>query len=68
MRDKYGIMSATLKDLARETGLSTAAIPKYLNGARLREKNRIAIEQAIQKPVICYNQDRQNVTGGKMLV
>lgn len=42
-------MPATLKDIAKETGLSTATISKYLNGAKLREKNRIAIEQAIHK-------------------
>ena len=42
-------MPATLKDIAKETGLSTATISKYLNGAKLREKNRIAIEQAIRK-------------------
>lgn len=31
-------MPATLKDIAKETGLSTATISKYLNGAKLREK------------------------------
>ena len=42
-------MAATIKDIARETGLSLATISKYLNGGELREKNRIAVEAAIQK-------------------
>lgn len=31
-------MAATIKDIARETGLSLATISKYLNGGNLREK------------------------------
>ena len=42
-------MAATIKDIARETGLSLATISKYLNGGNLREKNRVAIEAAIKK-------------------
>ncbi|HBC27086.1 MAG TPA: LacI family transcriptional regulator, partial [Ruminococcaceae bacterium] len=42
-------MSATIKDIARETGLSIATISKYMNGATLREKNRVAIERAVKK-------------------
>ena len=42
-------MAATIKDIARETGLSLATISKYLNGGNLREKNRAAIEAAIKK-------------------
>lgn len=42
-------MAATIKDIARETGLSLATISKYLNGGSLREKNRAAIEAAIKK-------------------
>ena len=41
-------MAATIKDIARETGLSLATISKYLNGGNLREKNRVAIEAAIK--------------------
>jgi LacI family transcriptional regulator len=40
---------ATIKDIARETGLGLATISKYINGGRVKEKNRIAIEQAIEK-------------------
>lgn len=42
-------MSATLKDIARETGLSVATISKYVNGAVLKERNRILVEEAIEK-------------------
>lgn len=42
-------MSATMKDIARETGLGLATISSYLNGGNVREKNRIKIEAAIEK-------------------
>lgn len=42
-------MSVTLHDIARETGLSTSTISKYINGVKLKEKNRIAVEQAIER-------------------
>ncbi|MDL2233721.1 LacI family transcriptional regulator [Ruminococcaceae bacterium OttesenSCG-928-L11] len=40
---------ATIKDIARETGLGLATISKYLNGGTVREKNRLAIEAAVDK-------------------
>lgn len=42
-------MAATIKDIARETGLSIATVSKYINGGKLREKNRAAIERAVKK-------------------
>lgn len=42
-------MATTLKDIARETGLSVATISKYVNGVPLKEKNRAAVERAIKK-------------------
>lgn len=42
-------MAATLKDIARETGLSIATVSKYINGIKLKEVNQIAIEEAIKK-------------------
>lgn len=42
-------MGATIKDIARETGLGLATISSYLNGRNVREKNRIKIEAAIEK-------------------
>lgn len=42
-------MAATIKDIARRTGLGLATISSYLNGGNVREKNRIKIEQAIEE-------------------
>ena len=42
-------MAATMKDLARETGLGLATISKYINGGTVREKNRVLIEAAAKK-------------------
>lgn len=38
---------ATIKDIAKETGLGLATISSYLNGGNVREKNRVKIEKAI---------------------
>lgn len=42
-------MAKTYKDIQASTGLSLSTISKYFNGGTLREENRRAIEQAIQK-------------------
>lgn len=42
-------MAATMKDLARETGLGLATLSKYFNGGTVREKNRALIETAVKK-------------------
>ena len=42
-------MASTIKDIAKETGLSLSTISKYLNGGVVRAKNRAAIERAIVK-------------------
>ena len=42
-------MGATMKDIARRTGLGLATISSYLNGGNVREKNRIKIEEAIKE-------------------
>lgn len=39
---------ATIKDVAKETGLSLGTISKYINGGHVKEKNRIVIEKAIK--------------------
>lgn len=41
-------MASTIKDIAKQTGLGLATISKYLNGGNVKEKNRIAIEDAIK--------------------
>lgn len=40
---------ATIKDVAKMTGLSLATISKYINGGKVREKNRACIEAAISE-------------------
>lgn len=42
-------MAATIKDIAKRTGLGLATISSYLNGGNVREKNRIKIEAAIEE-------------------
>lgn len=42
-------MAATMKDIAKRTGLGLATISSYLNGGNVREKNRIKIEEAIEE-------------------
>lgn len=42
-------MAATIKDIAKETGLGLATISSYLNGGNVREKNRLKIEAAIEE-------------------
>ena len=42
-------MAATMKDLARETGLGLATISKYFNGGTVKEQNRLLIEAAVKK-------------------
>lgn len=42
-------MAATIVDVARESGLAISTISKYINGGKVREKNRVRIEEAIRK-------------------
>ena len=42
-------MAATMKDIARETGLGLATISKYFNGGTVKENNRLLIEAAVKK-------------------
>lgn len=47
---------ATIKDIARRTGLGLATISKYLNGGNVRPQNRAAIEEAIRALDYTVNQ------------
>jgi DNA-binding LacI/PurR family transcriptional regulator len=38
---------STIKDVAKQTGLSLATISKYLNGGTVRGENRRLIEEAV---------------------
>ena len=42
-------MNITIKDIARETGLSTATISKFLNHKKIREENRVLIQDTIER-------------------
>ena len=42
-------MAATMKDIARQTGLGLATVSSYFNGGNVREQNRIKIEEAIRE-------------------
>ena len=42
-------MAATMKDIAKYTGLGLATISSYFNGGNVREKNRVKIEEAIRE-------------------
>jgi LacI family transcriptional regulator len=41
-------MGATIKQVAEYAGVSTATVSKFLNGARLKEKNEQAVKEAIE--------------------
>jgi LacI family transcriptional regulator len=41
-------MAVTIRDVAERAGLCPATVFRYLNGAQLREKNRLKVEHAIQ--------------------
>lgn len=42
-------MSATIKDIAKETNLALSTISKYINGGNVRLKNKQLIDDAIRK-------------------
>lgn len=41
-------IAATIKDVARLAGVSTATISKYINGINVKEENRFKIEESIR--------------------
>ena len=41
-------MAATVKDLAQKTGLSVGTISNYLNNRKVKDENKVLIEEAIQ--------------------
>ena len=42
-------MSATIKDIAKETGLALATISKYINGGTVRPQNKKQILSARER-------------------
>ena len=55
----------TINDIARETGLSTATISKYLNNIKIREENRRIIEAAINRLGYHPNRSAQMLRSGR---
>ena len=49
-------MPVTLKDIAKKTNLSLGTVSNYINGQRIKEKNRVLIEQAIEELNYTVNQ------------
>ena len=56
---------ATMKDIAKETGLGLATISKYINGGNVREKNKIAIDKAIKELGFTANALARGLKTGK---
>ncbi len=54
-------MAATIKDIAQRTGLSLATISKYINGGNVLEKNKLAIDAAIQETNFSVNEAARNL-------
>lgn len=42
-------MAVTIPDVAKKAGVAVGTVFRYLNGARLREGNRLKVEQAIEE-------------------
>ena len=58
-------MAATIKDIAQKTGLGLATISSYLNGGKVREPNRVLIEQAIKELHYEVNETARNMRTNK---
>lgn len=58
-------MAATMKDIARQTGLGLATISRYLNGGKVKEQNRKAIETAISELDFTVNEFARSLKTSK---
>lgn len=54
-------MAATIKDIARRTGLGLATISKFLNGGHVLPQNQAAIEEAIKALDFKVNETARNL-------
>lgn len=58
-------MAATIKDIAKKTGLGLATISSYLNGGNVREQNRLLIEEAIKELHFEVNESARSLKTNK---
>ncbi len=56
-------MAATIKDIAKATGLSQSTISKYINGGNVRPANRKVIDKAIKEYDFHPNEAAQAIRG-----
>ncbi len=56
---------ATMKDIARETGLGLATISKYLNGGNVRPQNKVLLDAAIEKYQFKINETARSLKTNK---
>lgn len=54
-------MAATIKDIAKHTGLGLATISSYINGGNVREENKQKIEKAIRELDFEVNEVARNL-------
>ena len=55
----------TIKDIAKEAGVSTAAVSRYFNGGSLGEEKRECIRKVVQKHGFTPNQSASSMRTGK---
>lgn len=58
-------MAATIKDIARQTGLGLATISKYINGGNVRPQNKELIDKAIQELDFTVNEFARGLKSNK---
>jgi LacI family transcriptional regulator len=58
-------LPATIKDIARVTGLSLATVSKYLNGKKIKSENQAVIEACIKELGYVPNKNAQMLRGRK---
>ena len=60
-------MGVTIKQVAALSGVSTATVSKYLNGVKLKEKNKISVENAIRELGFKANTIARNLRTNKSM-
>lgn len=58
-------MAATIKDIARKTGLGLATISKYINGGNVRKENKALIDSAISELDFTVNEFARGLKSNK---